>query len=145
MVELFMEHEPQVQSVAEHDLAEREPDVAESSDVGDLQVPDEIAGELVKLFKLLSDETRLRILLALLRDGELHVRALCDLLEQSQPAVSHHLALLRVAGLIDRRREGKHNYYFLVSKKLESLLSDLFADQQRKVRFKDFVFSYAPV
>jgi DNA-binding transcriptional ArsR family regulator len=36
----------------------------------------------------------------------MHVRALCEILHQSQPAVSHHLALLRMAGLIDRRRVG---------------------------------------
>src|SRR5436190_24066551 len=85
-----------------------------------------LAADLVKLFKLLSDETRLRILLALAQEDELHVRALCDLLNQSQPAVSHHLALLRVAGLIDRRREGKHNFYHLASSRIEQLLDQAF-------------------
>ena len=72
---------------------------------------DELEKELVQVFKLLSDETRLRILVYLAREAELHVTALCDRLGQSQPAVSHHLALLRVAGLIKARRDGKHNYY----------------------------------
>ena len=72
-------------------------------------VSDELVTNLVGLFKLLSDETRLRILYYLTQKNELHVRALCELLHESQPAVSHHLALLRVAGLIERRREGKHN------------------------------------
>ena len=35
----------------------------------------------------------------------------CQRLGQSQPAVSHHLAFLRVSGLIELRREGKHNFY----------------------------------
>ena len=75
------------------------------------ELPTHLEKDLVQVFKLLSDETRLRILLYLMREGELHVTALCEKLGQSQPAVSHHLALLRVAGLIEARRDGKHNYY----------------------------------
>ena len=73
-----------------------------------------------QVFKLLSDETRLRILfyLALSPDGELHVTDLCNRLGQSQPAVSHHLALLRVSGLIESRREGKHNFYCVAHRSL---------------------------
>ncbi len=103
--------------------------------------------DLVKVFKLLSDETRLRVLFYLVQDRELHVRALCDLLEQSQPAVSHHLALLRVAGLIESRREGKHNYYHLLTDRFESLLDTVFAavpKEERRIRFEDYVLSYAP-
>jgi ArsR family transcriptional regulator len=70
--------------------------------------------DLVEFFKVLSDETRLKILQYLANQSELHVRALCELLKQSQPAVSHHLALLRMVGLIECRRDGKHNYYHLV-------------------------------
>src|SRR4249920_3200041 len=70
----------------------------DSSDLAGLSVPDDLANHLVRLFKLLSDETRLRILYYLTQRPELHVRALCELLDESQPAVSHHLALLRVAG-----------------------------------------------
>ncbi len=69
-----------------------------------LAVSDDLIDNLGKLFKLLSDETRLRILCYLTQCDELHVRALCELLHESQPAVSHHLALLRMAGLIGRRR-----------------------------------------
>ena len=82
------------------------------------------------LFKFLSDETRLRVIHFLLERGELHVRALCDLLEQSQPAVSHHLALLRDAKLIDSRRDGKHNFYRVTDPKVEKLLA-LVAESQR--------------
>ena len=67
--------------------------------------------ELVQVSRLLGDETRLRILFYLALNQELHVTALCDRLGQSQPAVSHHLALLRVSGLIEARREAKHNFY----------------------------------
>ena len=64
------------------------------------------------LLKQASEPTRLLVLLLLL-EGEMHVGALCDELNLGQPAVSHHLALLRVSGLIESRREGKHNFYGL--------------------------------
>lgn len=103
--------------------------------------------DLVKLFKLLSDETRLKILLYLTKEEELHVRALCDLLGQSQPAVSHHLALLRVAELADSRREGKHNFYRLVPHRFQQLLDLLFVavpKEERRIRFEDYVLTYSP-
>jgi len=77
---------------------------------------------MVQLFKLVSDGTRLRILFLLGREKEINVRTLCGLLQQSQPAVSHHLGLLRVAGLIACRRDGKHNYYYLVTETLADLI-----------------------
>jgi DNA-binding transcriptional ArsR family regulator len=88
---------------------------------------DQPVRELTQFFKLLSDETRLRILffLARSRDAELHVTDLCHRLGQSQPAVSHHLALLRVAGLIESRREGKHNFYCLRTDYFPGLLLKL--------------------
>jgi DNA-binding transcriptional ArsR family regulator len=64
------------------------------------------------LLKQASDPTRLQIMLTLV-DGEKHVGALCADLNQTQPAVSHHLALLRHGGLISPRRQGKNNYYSL--------------------------------
>jgi DNA-binding transcriptional ArsR family regulator len=69
------------------------------------------------LLKQASDATRLWIMLTLL-DGEQHVTTLCGRLEQSQPAVSHHLSLLRHGNLIEPRRSGKHNFYFLTEKGL---------------------------
>ena len=76
-------------------------DQAATTQIASTGLPDELEKELVQVFKLLSEETRLRILLYLVREGELHVTALCERLQQSQPAVSHHLALLRVAGVIE--------------------------------------------
>lgn len=72
---------------------------------------EDVARQLVQIFKLLADETRLKILSYLMQAGELNVRSLCDLLDQSQPAVSHHLALLKTCGLIESRRDGKNNFY----------------------------------
>lgn len=64
------------------------------------------------LLKHVSDPTRLQVIL-ILAEGEKHVGALCDHLSQSQPAVSHHLALLRHGGIIAPRRQGKNNFYSL--------------------------------
>src|ERR1700749_1180470 len=83
--------------------------------------------ELAQVFKLLSDETRLRILFYLAQNNELHVTDLCNRLGQSQPAVSHHLALLRVSGLIESRREGKHNFYSVRTDHFGDLLVSLFS------------------
>jgi ArsR family transcriptional regulator, arsenate/arsenite/antimonite-responsive transcriptional repressor len=89
------------------------------------RISDAGVNELCSLFKLLADDTRLRILNLLLQTKEHHVRALCEKLGQSQPAVSHHLALLRMAGLIECRRDGKHNFYRLSPKRLEALLDNV--------------------
>lgn len=64
------------------------------------------------LLKHVSDPTRLQVIL-ILAEGEQHVGALCSQLSQSQPAVSHHLALLRHGGIIAPRRQGKNNFYSL--------------------------------
>ena len=74
------------------------------------------------IFKLLADVNRLKILLTLAEDGEMHVSALCDMLDQTQPAVSHHLTLLRMTGIVGYRRDGKHNYYRLESGLVRDLL-----------------------
>jgi ArsR family transcriptional regulator, arsenate/arsenite/antimonite-responsive transcriptional repressor len=67
-----------------------------------------------KVFKTLSDETRLRIL-ALLGQGELCVCDLMAILELPQSTVSRHLATLRHAGLVEDRRQGVWMYYRLAA------------------------------
>ena len=109
-------------------------------------LPDDTARDLVQLFKLLADETRLRILYFLVQREELNVRTLCELLGQSQPAVSHHLALLRVAGIIECRRDGKHNFYHLVPKRFQHFLDMLFVvqpDQPRRIRIENALLTYS--
>lgn len=99
---------------------------------------------LSKKFKLLADANRLKILIMLARDGEAHVTALCEMLGQSQPAVSHHLTLLRTAGLVGFRRDGKFNYYMLDGFDFASDLEDIFGDAGRggKIDFGEFSLSY---
>lgn len=67
----------------------------------------------VTLFHALSDETRLEIL-ELLQDGE---QCVCDLqsaLDAAQSRLSFHLKVLREAGLVTDRREGRWSYYTIV-------------------------------
>jgi ArsR family transcriptional regulator len=63
------------------------------------------------LFGAFADPTRLRILSLLLAEKELCVCDLCAVLEEIQPKVSRHLAILRHAGLVEVRREGKWKFY----------------------------------
>lgn len=67
----------------------------------------------LQLFKNLSDETRLGIVLLLRERGELCVCELCTVLDQSQPKISRHLAMLRESGLLLDRKQGKWVHYRL--------------------------------
>lgn len=81
---------------------------------------------LAPFLKALSEEVRLRII-ELLLPGELCVCEIMDELGLSQPAVSHHLKILRQADLVCDRREGKWIHYSLNKDRfayLECLLQD---------------------
>lgn len=67
---------------------------------------------LVDGFKAIGDKTRLRIL-SLLRNRELCVCDLTEVLEISQPGVSQHMRRLRQSGLVKERRGGQWTYYSL--------------------------------
>lgn len=63
------------------------------------------------LFRALADPSRRAILERLFREGELTVGALTEDAGISQPAVSKHLGLLKAAGLVDNRQEGRSTHY----------------------------------
>ena len=117
----------------------------QASQAGPTTLGEDKARELVQLFKLLADETRLRVIYYLMQQNEINVRTFCRLLRQSQPAVSHHLALLRAAGIIECRRDGKHNFYRLMLKKCEAYLDAVFdvnSDGNRRIKFEDALLTY---
>ncbi|WP_394234382.1 metalloregulator ArsR/SmtB family transcription factor [Pseudomonas anguilliseptica] len=66
-----------------------------------------------ELFKALADETRVRLIQLLVSEGELCVCELTAALDESQPKISRHLALLRSSGLLADRRAGQWVYYRL--------------------------------
>jgi DNA-binding transcriptional ArsR family regulator len=117
-----------------------------------MRISDDTLQRMTAVFKLLSDPSRLKIVLALAQDGELHVSALCDMLARSepsikysQPAVSHHLTLMRMVGLVGYRRDGKHNYYHLASDHVRDLLEQFFADAgngHKAIQFDDFALTF---
>jgi ArsR family transcriptional regulator len=69
--------------------------------------------DAARTLELIAEPTRLQVL-CLLRDapgGEMNVTEMIGAVGISQPALSHHLALLRTAGLVETRRDGKFNHY----------------------------------
>ncbi len=74
----------------------------------------------VALFHALSDETRLA-LLERLKDGEQCVCELMDAMKAAQSRLSFHLKVLKDAGLVEDRREGRWMYYSLSGQALEEL------------------------
>ena len=64
-------------------------------------------------YKCLADDTRLRSLLLIAREGELCVCELMEALNQSQPKISRHLAQLRQHELLSDRRQGQWVFYSL--------------------------------
>jgi ArsR family transcriptional regulator, arsenate/arsenite/antimonite-responsive transcriptional repressor len=84
--------------------------------------------DMAALFLALGDGTRLRVL-NLIRHGEICVSSFTDVLSQSQPKISRHLAYLRNAGLVEARRDGKWMHYSVASgldEKTRLLLQELF-------------------
>jgi hypothetical protein len=104
------------------------------------------ATALLRFFKSLADESRLKII-GLLASTEHNVQNLAKLLKLKEPTVSHHLAMLRAAGLVQMRTDGNTHWYrldfemlrsvsrmVLTREKLASIANDLDAeDWERKV------------
>jgi DNA-binding transcriptional ArsR family regulator len=84
-------------------------------------VPGELLEEVARLFALLSDPTRLRLLSRLHDDGELSVGELADRTGVAAANVSQHLNRLAGAGVVARRRDGKHVRYQIADPRLEEL------------------------
>ena len=82
---------------------------------------EELIYELAQLYKVFGDETRIRILRALL-DCEKAVGALAGELRMSMSAVSHSLRVLKAARLVSCRREGKAVYYGLCDEHVKMIL-----------------------
>jgi DNA-binding transcriptional ArsR family regulator len=74
------------------------------------------------LFKSLADPTRRAIFERLIRNGEQTVQALTDQSGVSQPAVSKHLGILKLAGLVRDRRAGRQIHYSARPQALEPLI-----------------------
>ncbi|MDL5201435.1 metalloregulator ArsR/SmtB family transcription factor [Streptomyces sp. ALI-76-A] len=101
-----------------------------------LRTPDSARlAEATGVFAMLSDATRLH-LLWLLAQGESDVGSLAERCDASRTAVSQHLAKLRLAGLVDTRREGRHIHYRLRDGHLRRLVLEALSHADHRVSGK---------
>ncbi len=91
------------------------------------------AVKLSAMFKALGDPVRLRLLslIASHPGGEACVCEISATFDVSQPTISHHLKLLRSAGLLDCERRGTWVYYWVIPAALQHLSSVLHVDEHR--------------
>jgi ArsR family transcriptional regulator len=81
--------------------------------------------QLAAQFKALADPTRVAIINSLSAADEVCVCNLTDAFELSQPTISHHLKILREAGLVESSRRGTWAYYRLVPESIDALRAAL--------------------
>ncbi|REE75576.1 ArsR family transcriptional regulator [Rhodococcus wratislaviensis] len=88
------------------------------------------AGDLARMFKALGDPVRLRLLslIASHAGGEACVCDISESFDLSQPTISHHLKVLRAAGLLDCERRGTWVYYWVIPSALQQLSSVLLTE-----------------
>ncbi|WP_294944649.1 metalloregulator ArsR/SmtB family transcription factor [uncultured Microbacterium sp.] len=99
---------------------------------GDLSPSNEYIELAVEVFRLLADATRIRIVLAL-REGELSVNTLAELVERSPAAVSQHLAKLRWGKLVLARQDGNKAYYRLTDEHAMRLVVEAIRQAEHSV------------
>jgi ArsR family transcriptional regulator len=93
-----------------------------------------------QLFKLISDETRLRCLLLIARHKALCVCELTAAMGESQPKISRHLAQLRQSGVVTDERRGQWVYYHLSSQLdawQSAMIEQLLDSQDLLVHYQD--------
>lgn len=73
------------------------------------------------LFKSLNDPTR-REILQLLKKSDLTAGEIADHFSISRPSISHHLEILKQAGLVSNRKQGQYRYYSINTSLVEDLL-----------------------
>ena len=91
---------------------------------GRVRIGDDQVVELAEMFRLMSDPTRLRIILACL-DAPAAVGEIAERLGISASLVSHHLRLLRAARLLGAERRGRQVFYVVGDMHIRSMLSDM--------------------
>lgn len=90
--------------------------------VAGLMPPDESLYELADFFKVFGDSTRIKILYALCA-SEMCVQDLTDVLNMNQSAISHQLRILKQAGLVKYRKDGKFVFYALADDHVTQIIT----------------------
>jgi ArsR family transcriptional regulator len=88
-------------------------------------LPEQARDELAARFRALADPTRVAIVNRLAAAPEVCVCDLTEAFDVSQPTISHHLRILREAGIVNVDRRGTWAYYRLVPEAIESLRAAL--------------------
>ncbi|BBG23142.1 hypothetical protein IC006_0426 [Sulfuracidifex tepidarius] len=83
-----------------------------------------LMAELESFFSALSDSTRLRIVMFLLKNGEASVQEICKRVGKSQPLVSHHMACLKNCGVVKWERKGKNVIYKLNDEHVKEIINE---------------------
>jgi ArsR family transcriptional regulator len=90
--------------------------------LGDGALSDQQAAELARLFSVLADPVRLRMLSMIASAPEMCSCALEEPLDKSQPTVSHHTRVLAEAGLIEGERRGRWVWWHIVPERLDEIV-----------------------
>ena len=88
------------------------------------RIGDDLVVELAETFRMMSDPTRLKIILACL-DAPAAVGEMAERLGISASLVSHHLRLLRAARLLQADRRGRQVFYVVGDEHIRSMLTDM--------------------
>ena len=94
----------------------------EDTKPSDPSIEDEYVELAAEVFSLLSDSTRIRVILAL-RQGEMSVNDLAETVGKSPTSVSQHLAKLRWAKVVQARQEGNRVFYSLIDEHARELVT----------------------
>ncbi|KAA0973207.1 helix-turn-helix transcriptional regulator [Paeniglutamicibacter gangotriensis] len=86
-----------------------------------------------EVFGILSDSTRIRIILALRRTAELSVNAIAEEVGKTRPGVSQHLARLRMARMVTTRQDGTKVLYRLSDEHASALVSEAIKQAEHSV------------
>jgi len=85
-------------------------------------MPDQVTAGMAEFFKVFGDQTRIRILQVLFEE-EMCVCDIAYLLNMSQSAISHQLRVLKQAGIVKYRKEGRVVYYSLDDEHIQSIFA----------------------
>ena len=95
------------------------------------QIPEELMSRAASFFKVVGDETRMKILCCI-AGGELCVNDIASAVDMTKSAVSHQLRLLKNEGLVKRRRDGKNMFYSLDDQHVVDIIDIAFTHIEHK-------------
>lgn len=123
-------------SVKEHDVCQVNCIDSEKVDQVTSQLNEQNTLAAAKIFKALSDETRIKIAYALFLEKELCVCDVAAIVSSSTATASHHLRLLKNLGLAKYRKDGKLVFYSLVDEHVKQLIHIAF-EHQKEMEIND--------